>query len=218
MSRIIEAARAELEAHKGRSQRDKGVTLYALDILDAIEEAETWRSANGRAPYVFVTRQAFDRAALNGAESWPHYSYTGQPLYSNWDIIERLYPPSARDRMYRKCERGEYDALADQAKALTAAARRAWRAYSRSLPARLDYDELGPWARACLPPDCIDHHGINENGFMHDLYMKDTAEARELVKRLPRGFDEALLSSFISEGARWFDLPFLWNGSETLEV
>lgn len=219
MSKFVDGARAELEARKDRSQYEKGVTLYALDILDTIEEAEQWRKVHGPAPYIFVTRTAFKEAALNNARNWLHYSECGQPLWANWDIITRLYPPCKQDRVYNKCERGEYDALQDQAHALAKAEARAWCAYNRQLPKGLDYDQIGPWARACMPSSCVDHHGLSEdNDTMHDLYMKDTPEARVLIKRLPRGFDEAMLSSFYSEGEKWHDLPFLWNGSKNVEV
>ena len=70
-----------------------------------------------------------------------------------------------------------------------------------------------------MPSSCVDHHGLSEdNDTMHDLYMKDTPEARVLIKRLPRGFDEAMLSSFYSEGEKWHDLPFLWNGPMSVEA
>lgn len=218
MSKYVDGARKVLEARKDRSQRERGITLYALEILDTIEEAEQWRHANGLAPYIFVTRMTFNEAALNNADNWAHYSECGQPLWANWDIIERLYPPSMRDRVYRKCERGEYDALYDQARALAKAEARAWAAYNRQLPKRLDYDEIGAWARACMPAECIGHHGVSEDGVMHDLYMKDTPESRTLIKRLPRGWNEALLSSFYSDGAKWYDLPFLWCGFKSVEV
>lgn len=218
MSKFVDKAREELEARKDRSQWDKGVTLYALDILDTIEEAEAWNYRNGR-PYLFVTRMAFERAALNGADNWRHYSETGQPLWANWDIIERLYPPSQRDRIYSKCERGEFDALNEQARAICKADRRAWRAYSRQLPERLEYDEIGPWARACMSADELGHHGVSEsNTSMHDLYMKDTPEACALIKRLPHGWDEALLTRFYSDGNLWYELAFLWNGNESVSI
>lgn len=218
MSKFIDGARKELKARKDRSQWDRGVTLYALDIIDTIEEAEQWRHDNGRAPYVFITRMTFNEAALNNAGTWAHYSECGQPLYMNLDIIERLYPPSQRDRMYRKCERGEYSPIYDQARALAQAERRAWTAYNRQLPRKLEYCEIGAWARACMPAGCIDHHGTNEDGIMHDLYLKDTPEACALIKRLPHGWNEALLSSFVSNGEKWHDLPFLWCASESVEV
>ena len=204
MSKYIDRARVELEAREDQSQYDKGVTLYALDILDTIEEAEHWRFKNGIAPYLFITRMTFQEASLNNAGTWAHYSESGMPLYANWDIIERLYPPSQRDRVYSKCERGEYDAIYDQARALAEAEARAWIYYIRQLPRKIDYDKIGAWARACMPADHLGHHGISEsNTFMHDLYMKDTPEACALIKRLPRGWDEALLSSFYSDGEKW---------------
>lgn len=218
MSKFVNGARKELEARKDRSQYEKGVTLYALDILDTIEEAEQWNSGHGL-PYIFITRMSFNEHALNGAGTWGRYAESGQPLWADWDIIERLYPPSQRDRMYRKYERGEYMPLYDQARALAKASARAWNAYNRQLPRKLEYEEIGAWARACLPAECLGHHGVSEdNTVMHDLYMKDTPEACALIKRLPHGWNEAMLSSFYSDGCKWYDLPFLWNGPSFVSI
>lgn len=87
----------ELEARKDRSAWNKGVTLYALELLDGYQE---------RAEY--EGREAADRAEfkawlLNGADSWESYSYGGSSLIYNGDIAERLCCPSE----YKRTREGE---------------------------------------------------------------------------------------------------------------
>lgn len=67
----------ELEARKDRSAWDKGVTMYALELLEEYRE---------RAEY--EGREAADRAEFktwlrNGADSWESYSYGGSSLIYN---------------------------------------------------------------------------------------------------------------------------------------
>ena len=53
-----------LEERKDRSAWDKGVTVYALEILENIAEIIDY---NGKEP---ETRAELKAIALNGAESW----------------------------------------------------------------------------------------------------------------------------------------------------
>ena len=87
----------ELEARKDRSAWNKGITLYALELLDGYQE---------RAEY--EGREAADRAEfkawlLNGADSWESYSYGGSSLIYNGDIAERLCCQSE----YKRTREGE---------------------------------------------------------------------------------------------------------------
>lgn len=61
----------ELEARKDRSAWSKGVTVYALELLEEYQERAAYEG-----------REAADRAEfkawlLNGADSWESYSYGG---------------------------------------------------------------------------------------------------------------------------------------------
>lgn len=87
----------ELEARKDRSAWSKGVTVYALELLEEYQE---------RAEY--EGREAADRAEfkawlLNGADSWESYSYGGSSLIYNGDIAKRLCCPSE----YKRTREGE---------------------------------------------------------------------------------------------------------------
>ena len=59
----------------------RGVLMYAIDILDAIENKE-------------VT----EKALLNGAKDWREYSYGGYALIYNNEICRRLCTPSTIKR------------------------------------------------------------------------------------------------------------------------
>ena len=87
----------ELEARKDRSAWDKGVTMYALELLEEYRERAAYEG-----------REAADRAEFlawlrNGADSWESYSYGGSSLIYNGDIAERLCCPSE----YKRTRGGE---------------------------------------------------------------------------------------------------------------
>lgn len=87
----------ELEARKDRSAWSKGVTMYALELLEKYQERAAYEG-----------REAADQAEfkawlLNGADSWESYSYGGSSLIYNGDIAERLCCPSE----YKRTREGE---------------------------------------------------------------------------------------------------------------
>lgn len=91
------AIKAELGSRKDRSAWDKGVTMYALELLDEYRERAAYEG-----------REAADRAEFrawlrNGADSWESYSYGGSALVYNGDIAERLCCPSE----YKRTREGE---------------------------------------------------------------------------------------------------------------
>ena len=67
-----------LKKEKARSAWKKGVILYAIDILDSIDEEKGITEKN----------------LLNGAENWKQYSYGGCALIRDRDICHRLCTPS----------------------------------------------------------------------------------------------------------------------------
>lgn len=80
---------------KDRSAWEKGVTVYALELLDDLEE----QIDDG-----YLTEEIFDspkllnKAMLNGAQNWYQYSWGGCSLIYDRDIAERLCTPSELKR------------------------------------------------------------------------------------------------------------------------
>ena len=85
---IIEKIAAELEIRKDRSAWNKGVTLYAWELLDEIQERTNYEHKEPE------NADELKEYALNGAESWEQYSWGGSALIYNGDIAERLCSPS----------------------------------------------------------------------------------------------------------------------------
>lgn len=85
---IIAKIAAELETRKDRSAWNKGVTLYAWDLLDEIQERTNYER---KEPESVAELKEY---ALNGAENWDQYSWDGSALIYNGDIAERLCSPS----------------------------------------------------------------------------------------------------------------------------
>ena len=121
-----EVIKKNLEERKDRSAWDKGVTIYALEMLDEVAESIDY---NGKEP---ETRAELKALALNGAESWEEYSWGGSSLIYDYEIAERLCTPSelkkTRGGERRPNNREEW--LDTQARALYQAFRRltnAWK-------------------------------------------------------------------------------------------
>lgn len=78
-----------LESRRDRSAWDKGVTLYAIELVESAEES--------------LTRDNCRQSLLNGADNWDSFSYGGCSLIYDADIAERLCSPSE----LKKCRGGE---------------------------------------------------------------------------------------------------------------
>ena len=89
----LEAIKNAIEARKTRSAWDKGVTLYALELLDNIRDLPAADS-----------RQEIQKALLNGASDWSEYSWGGCSLIYNGEIAARLCSPSE----FRRTRGGEW--------------------------------------------------------------------------------------------------------------
>lgn len=89
----LEAIKNAIEARKTRSAWDKGVTLYALELLDNLRDLPADDN-----------RQEIKKALLNGASDWSEYSYGGCSLIYNADIAERLCSPSE----LKRCHGGDW--------------------------------------------------------------------------------------------------------------
>ena len=111
-----------------RSAWRRGVTAYALELLDELAEG-----VNGG--YISAddlnTPANFSRALLNGVSDWSAYSWGGSSLIYNGDIAARLCCPSelkkTREGERRQNSREEW--LDVQARALAQAARVVRNAY-----------------------------------------------------------------------------------------
>lgn len=106
----------KLNERTDRSAWDKAVTLYAYELVEALEVDEL--------PEDFAE---FKALMLNGADDWNQYSWGGSSLIYNCDIAERVCTPSELKKTKggerRPNSREEW--LDVQARALTQAFRRA---------------------------------------------------------------------------------------------
>ena len=121
----LKTAMKAMENRADRSAWNRGVTVYARELLGGV--AENVEHAYYAAPQ---TRDEFYRVALNGAGTWREYSYGGCSLAYDGDIAKRLCTPSE----LKKTRGGELDPnsqetwLDVQTRALNQAAARAWNA------------------------------------------------------------------------------------------
>lgn len=120
MKKTIEEARKELEARKTRSAWERGVTDYALDLLDSLQEAIDCYKEEP------ADRAMLEEYLLNGAASWSQYSWGGSALIYDGDIAERVCTPSElkKTRNGERRPNSREDWLDTQARALCQAARR----------------------------------------------------------------------------------------------
>lgn len=122
----IEKLYQSIESEKQRSAWDKGVTQYALEMVEQLGE----QINDGYFEELNLTESKKVRAALlNGAENWNQYSWGGSALIYDGDIAERLCSPSelkkTRNGERRPNSREEW--LDVQARALFQAANRVCR-------------------------------------------------------------------------------------------
>lgn len=78
----------EIANRKTRSAWERGVTSYALDLLQTLREEYDRNTRNGE------PTKADECALLNGADSWGGYAWGGNGLCYNYAIAERLCNPS----------------------------------------------------------------------------------------------------------------------------
>ena len=88
MKITIAEAQKRLSERHDRSAWDRGVTLYAFDLLDNLNDAIT---DNNRDP---ENRTEAEEWMLNGARDWDQFSYDGSALGYDGHSAERLCTPS----------------------------------------------------------------------------------------------------------------------------
>lgn len=120
---IIETIRAELTAHNDRSAWNRGVTTYALELLD--ELAESIRCGYNSVDDIAAPR-VLEKMLLNGAHDWHEYSFGGCSLIYDPDIAGRLCTPSEYNRTHggHRQPNNREEWLGVQARALYQAAER----------------------------------------------------------------------------------------------
>lgn len=119
----IKEIRNKLSETKDRSAWKRGVTVYALELLDDLEE-----QINGGylTEEIFESPKLLNKAMLNGAQNWYQYSWGGCSLIYDRDIAERLCTPSELKRTKNGERRPNQNEewLDTQARALRQAARK----------------------------------------------------------------------------------------------
>lgn len=91
---LADTIRAELNARHDRSAWDKAVTLYALDLLDDVQEGADNME---RLP---LDGAELEQWALNGASCWEQYSNGGCSICYNADIAARVCTPPELKRKH----------------------------------------------------------------------------------------------------------------------
>ena len=92
---IYERMAKELEARKDRSAWSKGVTVYALELVEQLAEAAEGGYIDAED---LTAPRMLRKALLDGADDWSAYSWGGCSLIYNSDIAERLCCPSELKR------------------------------------------------------------------------------------------------------------------------
>lgn len=131
---IIDQIKKEVEARTERSAWSKGVTAYALELVEELEEAIDGGYFD---PSDLEAPKLLERQLLNGASDWTQYSWGGSSLIYDGDIAARLCCPSelkkTRNGERRPNAREEW--LDVQARALFQACNRVKKAVRAALAA-----------------------------------------------------------------------------------
>lgn len=96
-ARIIELMQKSIDCISPRSAWERGVKLYACELLDNLAECVE-RAHRSNEPSPLESREAVRAALLSGAEDWEQYSWGGCSLIYDGDITERLCSPSELKR------------------------------------------------------------------------------------------------------------------------
>jgi hypothetical protein len=90
--KTIQQLREAIEKAPARSAWSKGVKLYALELIEEMEDTRE-----------FYASPADKKELLNGADNWQQYSEGGSALIYDGDIAERLCNPTE----YKRTREGE---------------------------------------------------------------------------------------------------------------
>ena len=129
---ILFTARHTLETRNDRSAWNKGVTVYALELLEELQEAIT---GGYFYPDDLAAPKVLEKGLLNGAGDWLQYSWGGCSLIYDGDIATRLCTPSElkRNRNGERRPNSREEWLDVQADALHQASRRVMQAVKEAI-------------------------------------------------------------------------------------
>ena len=113
----IEQLKQEIEKEKTRSAWSKGVKNYCFEIVENIKNSYKYNGEDLKS----FDFESLRKIALNGADDWNHYSWSGCSLIYNGDILEALFCPSIVKRYENSDEVNGVDLLDYQARALRVA-------------------------------------------------------------------------------------------------
>ena len=104
--KLLEAVAAQKH---GRSAWARGVQAYAAELVEGLDDSAD-----------LCNEWMLQKALLNGASNWRHYSEGGAALCYDADIAERLCPPSElkRTKWGMRAPNGRENWLEVQARAL----------------------------------------------------------------------------------------------------
>ena len=124
---ILAKAAQTLEQRKDRSAWNRGVTAYAVDMLQQIAD---YYKDGYISPDDLATWATAEAVALNGARDWSEYSWGGSALVYDGDIAAALCTPSElkRTRNGERRPNSREEWLDTQARALFQAANRVYKA------------------------------------------------------------------------------------------
>ena len=126
-TKVLDRAMQTLEQRKDRSAWSRGVTSYAVDILQQLTEYYNggYISADD-----LSNRTSCQTVALNGARDWSEYSWGGSSLVYDGDIASALCNPSElkKTRNGERRPNGREEWLDVQARALFQAFNRVYSA------------------------------------------------------------------------------------------
>lgn len=121
----FEKMNTALEDRKDRSAWSKGVTVYALELVEELQDRAAYERRNPE------PGKECREWMLNGAQDWNQYSWGGSSLIYDGDIAERLCTPSElkKTRHGERRPNSQEEWLDTQARALHQAASRVLRLY-----------------------------------------------------------------------------------------
>lgn len=97
---VLDRVQTALDTRKDRSAWNKGVTVYASELLEGLRESIEGGYFD---PEDLAAPKLLTRELLNGADDWNQYSWDGSSLIYDSDIARRLCSPSE----LRKTREGE---------------------------------------------------------------------------------------------------------------
>lgn len=120
---VLDRVQTALDTRKDRSAWNKGVTVYAAELLEGLRESIEGGYFD---PEDLAAPKLLNRELLNGADDWNQYSWGGSSLIYDGDIARRLCTPSElrRTREGERRPNAREEWLDTQARALFQAAHR----------------------------------------------------------------------------------------------